>query len=84
MTNLDIAESVFFPPFDTCPGCRSQGLQAISAGDQVNFFCPVCYCRWHVDLGWVHRVDHAACPSCPHSAGPVDLGEPARAVAADD
>ena len=56
MTNPDIAESVFFPPFDTCPGCRAAGLTVTAAGDQARFFCPACSSWWHVDLGWVHRV----------------------------
>lgn len=80
MTDPDSAESVFFPPFDTCLGCRSRGLQAIAAGERVNFFCPACHCCWHVDLGWVHRVDPAACPGCLHIslclAGPVEVDEP--------
>jgi hypothetical protein len=63
VTNHDIAESVLFPPFDICPGCRAQGLEAISAGDQVNFHCPLCDCCWHIDLGYVHQVDHAVYPS---------------------
>jgi hypothetical protein len=53
----DIGESVFFPPFDTCPGCRGAGLTASASGDQTKFFCPACTSCWHVDLGWVHRVD---------------------------
>jgi hypothetical protein len=62
VTNHDIAESTLFPPIDTCPGCRAHGLQAISAGDQVNFYCPLCDRCWHVDLGYVHEVDHAVDP----------------------
>lgn len=57
MTSLDVGQSALFRPFDTCPGCRAVGLQAITAGDQANFLCSACDSRWHVDLGWVHRVD---------------------------
>jgi hypothetical protein len=59
MSNSDVAESVFFPPFDTCPGCGAVGLTVLAAGDQARFSCPACQSCWHVDLGWVHRVEPA-------------------------
>ncbi len=57
MTSSDTADSVFFPPFDTCPGCRAAGLTVTAAGDQARFCCPACRACWHVDLGWVHQVE---------------------------
>lgn len=69
MKNPDVAESVLFTPFDTCPGCRAVGLRATAAGDQAYFCCPACHSCWHVDLGWVHLVDPAGCPGAPHDSG---------------
>lgn len=63
MKHRDTARSVLFPPLDSCPGCRATGLQAQPAGDQTIFSCPACRSYWHVDLGWIHRVEPAKIPS---------------------
>ena len=60
MTFPRSADSVLFPPFDTCPACRVTGLQPLAAGDQALFLCPLCHRYWHIDLGWIHEVRPAA------------------------
>lgn len=54
----------FLPSFDTCPACHEEGLQPIRAGGEVNFACTTCGCCWHLELGWVRRVDPGSCPAC--------------------
>jgi hypothetical protein len=86
MTRQHAARSVLFPPFDTCPGCRATGLRAQAAGDQAIFSCQACHSYWHADLGWIHRVDPATCPSHPHATprptSPAGPEEPAQTAAA--
>jgi hypothetical protein len=48
-----------------CPRCDAARLRAIADGEDVNFFCEGCGACWHVELGWVHRVDPTTCPGCP-------------------
>lgn len=84
--DVDIAQPALFPPFDTCPGCRARGLQVVAVSDRASFLCRACCSCWHVDLGWVHRVDPAVCPGCPQRrlclAGLCDLDELAEPAAA--
>jgi transposase-like protein len=49
-----------------CPTCGSEELEAVTDGEATNFLCPVCRDCWHVELGWVHRVDPKTCPGCQH------------------
>lgn len=58
------SDSPFFPAFDTCPACQVEGLQPTPAGGEVNFACTACGACWHLELGWVQRVDPATCPGC--------------------
>ena len=48
-----------------CPSCRSMRLRAVSDGEDTNFLCLECGTCWHLELGWVHRVEPADCPGCP-------------------
>lgn len=72
MMDPDASGSAFFLPFDTCPGCRAAGLRVIGAGDQAYFSCLACDSCWHVDLGWVHRVEPAGSPDSPCLRGRRD------------
>ena len=51
-----------------CPGCGGLDLETVSDGDATNFLCLTCSSCWHVELGWMQRVDPRGCISCPHSA----------------
>jgi len=51
--------------FTTCPHCRSQSLEPVSDGFETNFFCTACARCWHVELGYVSRVDPLTCRGCP-------------------
>jgi hypothetical protein len=87
MTHRDTGQSVLFLPFDSCPGCSATRLLAQAAGDQAVFYCAACRSHWHVDLGWMHRVDPAKCPSGALAASsarpdPPTLEAPAQAAAA--
>jgi hypothetical protein len=58
--------SLFAPPLERCPGCGAPAPEAVSDGELTNFLCPACAACWHVELGFVHRVDAAQCPGCEH------------------
>jgi hypothetical protein len=49
-----------------CPTCKTDGLEAVGDGETTNHLCPLCRDCWHVELGWVHRVDPWTCPGCEH------------------
>ena len=34
--------------------------------DEPNFLCQACGRCWHVELGFVSRVDPLTCMGCPH------------------
>jgi len=51
-----------------CPECGGRQLDFVTDGELTNFLCAACGCCWHVELGWVHRVDPATCPGCPSRA----------------
>lgn len=53
-----------FPAFDTCPACGAEELHAVVAAREVNFACAACGACWHLEFGWVHRVEPASCPGC--------------------
>lgn len=50
----------------SCPACSADDLEAVSDAEDTNFRCPSCGACWHVELGWVRRVDPRHCPNCPH------------------
>jgi hypothetical protein len=49
-----------------CPTCGSEQFEAVTDGEATNFLCPVGQDWWHLELGWVHRVDPGTCPGCQH------------------
>jgi len=49
-----------------CPMCGTEDLEAVSDGETTNFLCWTCRTCWHVELGWVQRVDPRTCGGCPH------------------
>lgn len=49
-----------------CPNCGSSRFEAVTDGDDVNFLCLSCALCWHVELGYVSRVDPVTCPGCDH------------------
>lgn len=53
-------------PLAACPECGSGDLRPIveDDGETVNFFCESCHRCWHVELGYVHRVDPTSCSGC--------------------
>lgn len=46
-----------------CPACGGE-LSAVSDGEATNFLCEPCLRCWHVELGYVYRVDPATCSGC--------------------
>lgn len=50
----------------TCPECGSDDLVAVMPDGEIAFFCEECHRCWHVELGYVQRVDPTTCPGCAH------------------
>src|SRR5262245_57689506 len=46
-----------------CPECAGQ-LRAVSDGEMTNLWCGRCGRCWHLELGWMSRVDPVSCPGC--------------------
>ena len=42
-----------------CPDCGKEEFVVVIDGDIVDFRCTACDACWHVELGWVRRVDLA-------------------------
>jgi hypothetical protein len=53
-------------PLDLCPACGASDLESVSDGTSTNFYCRGCGTCWHMELGYVHRVDATTCPGCEH------------------
>jgi len=51
-------------PLTHCPECGSEHLTPVLDGEDVQFFCEDCGRCWHVELGYVHRVDPRTCSRC--------------------
>lgn len=49
-----------------CPTCEHNVMEAVSDGEMTNFRCLSCGACWHIELGWVSRVDPSTCPGCEH------------------
>jgi len=47
-----------------CPGCKSEKLIPVSAGEDINFFCQDCVLCWHVEHARTEAVDPETCPGC--------------------
>lgn len=60
----DLAEAGPHGELASCPECGGVDLHCVNDGELTNFFCPSCASCWHVELGWVHRIDPATCPGC--------------------
>jgi hypothetical protein len=54
-------------PLQACPTCGSQRLVAVRDGNETNFVCEDCTRCWHVELGYVHRVDPHTCSRCRYA-----------------
>jgi formate dehydrogenase maturation protein FdhE len=54
-------------PLATCPACGSGQLEPVVDFDEagVRFLCSACARCWHVELGYVQRVQPEACRGCP-------------------
>jgi hypothetical protein len=51
---------------ERCPGCGADRLVVVLDVDEANFLCEACGRCWHVELGYVSRVDPLTCSGCPH------------------
>lgn len=47
-----------------CADCGGDRMHAVYDGERTNFRCARCGACWHVELGFVSRVDPAHCPGC--------------------
>ena len=47
-----------------CPNCGPVELHPVFDGEMTNFYCALCGTCWHVELGFVARVDPSTCPVC--------------------
>jgi hypothetical protein len=56
-------------PLDHCPECASRELEPVVDlhVEEVHFLCAACDRCWHVELGYVRRVQPIACHGCPQS-----------------
>jgi len=56
-------------PLDNCPGCGSWQLSPVVDVDAatVHFLCGSCNRCWHVELGFVRRVQPETCGGCAQS-----------------
>lgn len=49
-----------------CPTCAAKELEAVTDGEATNFLCRTCWSCWHLELGWVQKVDPGTCPGCQY------------------
>jgi hypothetical protein len=49
-----------------CPTCGAEELEAVGESGGTSFLCRSCWDCWHIELGWVHRVNPATCLDCFH------------------
>jgi len=47
-----------------CPECGPVELFPVFDREVTNFLCPLCGSCWHVELGYISRVDPDTCPGC--------------------
>ena len=57
-------------PLARCPACGSQRLDPVVERERqtVHLLCRDCSRCWHVELGFVHRIDPKTCVGCPEHA----------------
>lgn len=53
-------------PIDACPECGAVELHPVFDGELMNFLCPLCMSCWHVELGFVHKINPQTCPGCQY------------------
>ena len=54
------------------PGCLNCGpveLHPVFDGELTNFYCPLCGSCWHLELGFVVRINPDTCPGCQIELG---------------
>lgn len=58
---------LFDRQLDRCPGCGSDQLDPVleNATQEVRLLCRACSRCWHVELGFVRRVNPPTCFGCP-------------------
>ena len=56
------------PAVESCRACGDDRLVPVTDGEQTNFICVGCAACWHVEQGWMYRVDPATCPGCAYQA----------------
>ena len=62
-------------PIDTCPACGAVELRRVFDGELMNFLCPQCMSCWHVELGFIHRINPKTCPGCAYQLVCVEYQE---------
>ncbi len=62
--------AVIARPLTHCPECGSVALEPVVEieTEDVHFRCTDCGRCWHVELGFVHRINPHACGGCPERA----------------
>ena len=65
-TSRHQSAGVGWKPIDACPQCGAVELHAVFDGELMNFLCPLCMSCWHVELGFVHRINPGSCPGCQY------------------
>ena len=66
MTGTEAQAPGLFGRLEGCPFCHHPGLLTVTDGETVNFLCERCGSCWHVEMGYVRRVDPLTCPGCLH------------------
>jgi nitroimidazol reductase NimA-like FMN-containing flavoprotein (pyridoxamine 5'-phosphate oxidase superfamily) len=56
------------PAVAACRVCGSDRMLPVSDGESTNFVCENCASCWHVEQGWMYRVNPATCPGCRFKA----------------
>jgi hypothetical protein len=54
--------------FAACEACGSSNLQTVVDREDVNLLCRGCGRCWHIELGFVTRVNPRTCVDCPERA----------------
>ena len=53
-------------PIDECPTCGGLELYPVYDGELMNFLCPLCMSCWHIELGFIHKMNPETCPGCQY------------------
>jgi hypothetical protein len=49
-----------------CPACGAGAFEGVTVAFDVNLRCVTCGACWHVELGYISRIDPRTCGSCRH------------------